>query len=157
MKNNLASYLILLIALSDDSIKQNSQMQLNWNIISKNNINKNCSFNKYGRCVGLCGNNLRSRCVKLFNNNQRVCGCRFCALDKRTKKCYGQCKNLLLGSCQSRISIPESDMDCQCTYCSTNLVVVKREQILKCNPSTCYSKQCKIIMKGTNKSGCVCH
>lgn len=122
----------------------------NWKLLySHNSFNKFCTFNKYRKCVGTCPLTMKP-CSVLKNFNQDVCGCNFCMYDKAERKCYGQCSNVFLETCVSKVPLPASDDDCTCASCSASLkttnpyvnnqsIYDNGQQVPTCDASTCYA------------------
>jgi hypothetical protein len=126
-----------------------------WNrIYARNGLNDFCRFNSQNKCVGLCPVTMK-QCEILTNFNQQVCGCNFCMFSPITKQCFGQCSNIVLEKCVSKVPIPTSSNDCTCASCKASLKIIETtqaynydngefnyhyigEHIPSCDESTCY-------------------
>lgn len=144
---------------SDSMIRKMSKM--NWQVVSKNQINSNCTLNGNGTCSGYCPFSSQ-RCVILWNYDTMVCGCRYCSFNKTTNRCYGQCNNLVLGTCLSIVDNPKSDSDCDCRYCKASVLIDNYGQIMpRCNAARCGPHTCSPVMLNTNATStnleCVCN
>ena len=151
--------LFYLSVISDSMIRRMSK--LNWQIVSKNEMNSQCIQSPNGTCSGKCPFSGK-RCTMLWNYDTKVCGCKLCFFNGTTNRCYGQCNNLVLGTCLSTVDIPKSDSDCDCKYCKASLFITKDgTEMPKCKASRCGPHNCSPIKINGNKSTlnleCICN
>ena len=135
----------------------------NWSILSQNVVNKGCSYDLQGVCQGFCEDS--SECVELMNFNEKVCGCKTCSFNQITKQCNGQCGNIVLESCVSKVAEPKSSSDCACASCNAYFAnVVATTQLITssvindlynipspvCDDSTCFGNSCTPLFLSIN-------
>jgi hypothetical protein len=129
-----------------------TMMKPNWNITSKNAINKGC-WSKQGKCFGRC-RITNKRCVKMLNYDEEVCGCSFCVFNATLNKCTGQCgSNLVTERCVSKVETPTQDSDCECASCRASMIEDDDSDLVPtCDKSTCLSptNSCKAFKVRTN-------
>ena len=136
--------------------------KVNWDLQSKNYINKDCRFDLDGKCTGFCPLTLK-KCEELVNYDVKVCGCCFCKYNTTSKRCSGQCSKMITNNCISRVPNPTRDSDCVCASCTSQFIEVNNNdyydlqyydgpiveptvQLLpSCDSKTCYGHQCKSV------------
>jgi hypothetical protein len=148
----LVSLLIhtLFYQITSSSYQIRTIVQTNWDIESQSYINKGCKYNTTGQCTGYCPLTLK-RCVELANFNTKVCGCAFCSFNITTRKCNGQCGNLVLDRCVSKVEIPKKDSDCFCRSCTSEIQNLNfgdadypdYQDFPTCDSSTCSGNSCE--------------
>ena len=148
----IAFILIQCISLSRSNRQIQTVSTFNWeDQYATNDINKNCYYNASTMtCDGMCFNG--KPCRILLNFDEPVCGCFYCRFNRTTSKCYGQCSNILLQTCVSKVYHPTKSSDCICASCSPTWEIImttlpyyygevdyiKGEKYPSCNPSTCF-------------------
>jgi hypothetical protein len=129
---------------ASSSFQIRSISKYNWDVFGKNEINKGCKYDINGKCTGTC--RLTSKkCVELVNFNKKVCGCEYCKFDASTRRCSGQCGNLILSKCVSKPAIPSRDEDCICSSCKSKWITSNKIVLPSCDGSTCNNNACEPV------------
>jgi hypothetical protein len=146
--------LLFKTATSSSSIR--TLAKINWDISGQNILNKGCKYDVNGKCTGFCPLTLK-RCEELVNFDSNVCGCGYCSFNTTTKKCNGQCGNLILDSCVSKVEIPTKDSDCLCASCKSGWETVGGDpanpdyQVTpSCDQTTCFGNSCEPVFVSFN-------
>jgi hypothetical protein len=119
-----------------------------WDIDGQNYINKGCRYDINNKCTGFCPTTLK-KCEELVNFNTKVCGCGYCKFNTITKRCNGQCGNLILETCISKVDQPTKDSDCACSSCKAAWITIHNddygydEEYPSCNEATCHVHGCE--------------
>ena len=101
-----------------------------------------CNYSPDGLgCEGSCGVR-NANCEMVQSDDMLYCGCTYCNYDAAANKCSGQCQNLGIDKCISRIAKPKSDADCGCFSCQRSVDGVGN---VKCSGS-CFKSglSCKV-------------
>jgi hypothetical protein len=147
----------LLFKTTSSSLTVRTIAKVNWDIVGQNFINKGCKYDTNGKCSGYCPLTMK-KCEELKNFDSKVCGCGFCTFNTTSKKCNGQCGNIVLDSCVSRVAIPTKDADCLCTSCTSEFQNINigdaeypdYEDVPSCDRSTCSGNSCEPVYVSLN-------
>jgi hypothetical protein len=120
----------------------------NWNpVYSRVPINNQCNVD-----LSVCNETFNSftqdNCKSLLYFNKPTCGGLLCYFNQRTGKCDGQCKNIILETCVSRVEKPNKDSDC---ICGSSVASFTLDGIPECDTSNCFGNPCVFAYVSLNR------